>query len=424
MMMSGALMGCADTPTEPVLPNPPEAVTANLTSLRYVEITWQARPGSENIVSYSIYRDGLFMGETATLSAIDSIATQASSHEYSVASHSADGVVSERSAPVSIFVPDRVAPTILTTTPADGAMNVSQTPSVQARFSEPMDPSSITPSTLTVKDAITGSEVAGSLTYNSSTRTATWVASPALPPERRFIVSVTTGIKDVAGNPVSNPVSFSFTVRETGAPFVTGFTPPDGSVLPIGTFPTVSFSERMGNLDGVLWLTQSGSLVSRGGSFDTLTNTVTIRPGRAIQSFVPYTILVGASALDVAGNPVASSVSFTISYGEWSLPRITSTTPANGSTGVALNTVLWVDVDPAIHLVNDYDVAFNLRVTGSSTLVLPSIRRLLPSGTRYELAFFEPLQPNTSYTAVFYHFFTDSKGVRHEEERVWTFTTR
>ena len=422
VIVSAFIFLCAcstETATGPILPSPPEAITASEMANRQIEIKWQARPASEKISSYDVYRDGLLIASTPGLSLVDSLATQSQMHEYSVASR-ADSIVSERSAGVSIFVRDAIPPRVILVTPAEGTVDVAPSVAVQVRFSESMDSTSFSASSVVVKDASSGAGYTGSLTYSKASRTLSWTPTPALPSQRRILVTVSS-VKDTSGLSITQPVSFSFTIRETGAPTIVGFTPANGSTVPVGTFPTITFSKRMGNLAGLVWLNPAGSLYAQGGTQDTLTNTVTMTPTKRVQSNVPYTIRVNDQTTDRAGNPFEGTFTYTFMYGEWSLPEIASVYPAEGATGVELKPTLIVDLASPTQLYNDYEIRFNVRKTGAST-TLGGIQVTPNSGTRITLIV-PTLEPNTNYTAVFYHFFTDSKGVRRELEKVWSFTT-
>ena len=98
---------------------------------------------------------------------------------------------------------DTVAPTVLTVSPANGSADVCLTRSVSATFSEPMDASTITAATLRVTDA--GVAVPGTVSYDASSRVASFVASAAtgFAASRTFVVTVVSGsagVKDLAGN--------------------------------------------------------------------------------------------------------------------------------------------------------------------------------------------------------------------------------
>jgi Big-like domain-containing protein len=276
-----------------------------------------------------------------------------------------------------------------------------------------------------VTDAESGQVVAGTVGYAATTRTATWTPAPSLPPERRVTVTVTTGVKDVAGNALDAPYSFGFQVREMVAPFIVSYSPPNGSTVPIGAWPTVQFSERMGSgsLAAGMRMVDSASrgVRSVGLFYDTLTNVVTMIPG-AFKSFNPYTFLIDERVLDLAGNGNATLLEFTVRFGEWTLPKIVSTIPENGATGVPINPTITIALDAPVYGVNDYEPRFTWRRNGQIVGMSYSYS-LDASRTRFILRPLGDLTPASDYTVTFVHFFTDSKGVRHEEQVSLTFRT-
>jgi len=103
-------------------------------------------------------------------------------------------------------VPDTTPPTVISTSPASGATMVSFGSSVTATFSKPVEPNTIS---FTVKDSA-GSAVAGTVSYNSSTNTATFTPSAGLNPSTIYTATV-SGAQSLAGIPMTGPVSWSFT---------------------------------------------------------------------------------------------------------------------------------------------------------------------------------------------------------------------
>ena len=106
------------------------------------------------------------------------------------------------------------APTVTATVPADGATGICPTNSATTTFSEAMDASTINATTFTVTDA--GVAVAGTVSYNATTRVARFAAtSPTgFAPSRTFVATIrsgSTGVKDVAGNPLAADRVFGFT---------------------------------------------------------------------------------------------------------------------------------------------------------------------------------------------------------------------
>ena len=107
--------------------------------------------------------------------------------------------------------PDVVAPVVSGRSPGVGAVDVAATSPVSVTFSEPVVGSSVVMSV----SAAGGGVVAGSVSYDVGSRTATFTPSGPLANSTVFSVAV-SGAADAAGN-VMVPVSWNFT---TAAPIV------------------------------------------------------------------------------------------------------------------------------------------------------------------------------------------------------------
>jgi YVTN family beta-propeller protein len=96
-------------------------------------------------------------------------------------------------------------PVVISTTPASGATTVSTNTLITATFSKDMDATTITAGTFTV------SGVAGAVSYNATTRTATFTPSTTLSDSITYTATVTTGVKDTKGNSLASDFTWTFT---------------------------------------------------------------------------------------------------------------------------------------------------------------------------------------------------------------------
>ncbi len=101
---------------------------------------------------------------------------------------------------------DTTPPTVTSTSPTAGASGVAVTTTVTATFSEDMDATTIKSSTFTLNNGVTGT-----VSYNAGTRTATLTPSANLASGTVYTATITTGVKDAAGNPMSAAKIWSFT---------------------------------------------------------------------------------------------------------------------------------------------------------------------------------------------------------------------
>ena len=110
-------------------------------------------------------------------------------------------------------VPDTTPPTVSTTNPTSGATNVSTSSALTVTFSEPIDPATVTAATVTLKDSA-NNPVTGNITTNGATVTFAVPPGTPLNSGTTYTTTLTTGVKDLAGNALAIPFVWSFT---TGA---------------------------------------------------------------------------------------------------------------------------------------------------------------------------------------------------------------
>jgi hypothetical protein len=108
--------------------------------------------------------------------------------------------------------PRTTPPVVTSNTPTSGATGVPQFPLISAQFDE-----AINPATLVLSLATSGNQaVAGSTSYDSQTRTATFSPSAALAPLATYTASVQA--TDLAGNAMTAPTKWSFTTVAASCP--------------------------------------------------------------------------------------------------------------------------------------------------------------------------------------------------------------
>lgn len=114
---------------------------------------------------------------------------------------------------------DIAPPTITSTVPINNAINVGINQAVNATFSKAMDPTTISTATFTL---VTGNApVTGTVAYDVPSHVATFTPLSNLAPNATYTATVSTGVKDVAGNAlvsgaVPNPWMFTTGTTPTG----------------------------------------------------------------------------------------------------------------------------------------------------------------------------------------------------------------
>jgi hypothetical protein len=120
---------------------------------------------------------------------------------------------------------DTVQPKVVSLNPSNGAIGVPLLPSIVVTFSEPVQISSISTSTFQVRDSA-GNIVPGSMSMEPAgvpPKVITFKPTSPLASSRSYSVTITTGVKDLAGNPLASVAKSSFT---TGAQAPAGTSPP------------------------------------------------------------------------------------------------------------------------------------------------------------------------------------------------------
>jgi hypothetical protein len=160
---------------------------------------------------------------------------------------------------------DTVAPTVSAVAPTEGTTDVAVTANTEATFSEAMDPATITGSTFTLLKQGATTPVEAQVSYDSATKKATLDPSVDLEAGATYTVTLkggASGVKDLAGNPLTADKSWSFSTAATPPPADT--TAPDTTIDsgPSGTITvaeaTFTFSSEAGatfecRLDGAAY---------------------------------------------------------------------------------------------------------------------------------------------------------------------------
>ncbi len=207
-------------------------------------------------------------------------------------------------------------PSVRSETPAPSTTGVAVSSPVSAVFNEAVQSGTIT-FTLT---SSTGSAVAATVAYNSSTNTATLTPSAALAYATTYTANV-SGAKDTAGDPMSGPVTWSFTT-DAEQPAVTAESPATGDTgVAVSSPVSAVFNEDVQSGTITFTLTSSsGPAVVGSLSYDSATNTATFTPNAALASNTAYTASI-TGAKDTAGDPISGPFTWTF-----------TTEPATGTT--------------------------------------------------------------------------------------------
>ena len=234
---------------------------------------------------------------------------------------------------------DNQPPTIASVTPASGAAGVSVGATVTARFSEPMDPATITTATIGLATA-SGTAVPANVTYDPATRTATLTPAAALAFGTQYRVTIEGGptdprVKDVAGNALAADTTWTFTTQTSASPILllTSSTRPFSSYVGeilkaegLNSYTTLDISRLSISLLNAFSVAVVGEMPLTPTDVATLTSWVngggrliTLRPDTQLASLLGITyqgttLTNGYLLVNTASGPGAGIVGQTIQY--------------------------------------------------------------------------------------------------------------
>lgn len=309
-----------------------------------------------------------------------------------------------------------IAPTVISTDPANLATNVALNKIISATFSVPMNASTLTGSTFTVKQGTT--PVAGTVTYSGST--AYFTPTVNLQPGLIYTATITTGAKNLAGTPMASDYTWTFTTLTLVAPTVISTDPANSAngvvlnkvitatfsvAMDASTINTSSFTLKQGTTTITGVVTYSGT-------------TATFTPSVNLTAGTTYTATITNSVKNLAGTAMVNDYIWTFTTLVVP-PTVISTDPANNATNVALNKVISatfsVNMDQSTITTSSFTlklgttaVAGTVSGSGANATFTPSVNLL--SGNTYTA---------TITTAV-----KDLAGTSLVTNYVWKFSTK
>jgi tetrahydromethanopterin S-methyltransferase subunit B len=200
----------------------------------------------------------------------------------------------------TIARPDTDPPRVTSTSPV---VNVPIDSSISAMFSEAMDPATTTVSSFLIYQGTTS--LAGLVNYAGVTVTFNPDVNFAY--ETTYTATITTGARDLAGNPLGNNFEWTFRTSmtpDTTRPIVTAVGPFTDVALDSNIQAT--FSEAMDPTTvttATFTLMQGSTLLS--GLVDFANLTATFNPDANFSQNTTYTATVSTGARDLAGNAVS-----------------------------------------------------------------------------------------------------------------------
>ncbi len=305
-----------------------------------------------------------------------------------------------------------ICPTVVSTDPAAGAINVVTNKKISVVFNEAMDPNSINTSTIQLKQG--SNFVLGTVSYSGVTAVFT-PASPLLA-NTVYTGTITTGVKDPAKNAMV--ADFVWTFNTGNTPVVVSTDPANAATeVPLSKVISATFSTPMDATTMVAanyFVKQGNTLVP--GAVTYSGSTIVFTPTSPLTPNTVYTGTVTTGAKDVAGNAVATNYTWSFSTG--GIPAVVSTDPANGDLNISLNKVISATFNKKMNNATLNVLTYTLK-QGSTNI--PGTYSF--NGTTASLTPLGMLTNNTVYTVTITTGAKDSAGNSLPADYVWNFTT-
>lgn len=250
--------------------------------------------------------------------------------------------------------PDAVAPTAVID-PAGGSVEVPTDAVLAVTFSEVINPTTVTSSTLRLFHQATGAMLEGGSNVPGG-RQATFTPAAPLLPGTTYRFEVTSGVTDLAGRALVPAASTFVTaaVDDSFAPAVLVVSPPDGaSEVPVNARITALVSEPVAAASvsaGALTVTAGGLPVAGVLGLSGDRRRLSFTPAAPLLAGAVHGLAIGGFT-DLAGNPVASvTTSFTTSPGgaaDAEGPTVVAVSPPDGATFVPVTAAVeWTFSEP------------------------------------------------------------------------------
>jgi hypothetical protein len=309
-------------------------------------------------------------------------------------------------------------PSVVSTSPAQGAINVAINAPISATFSMAMKSASITSTTFTVTSP--GGAVAGSVSYSGMV--ATFTPKAALAYGTVYTATITTGATNLGGIPLLTNHVWSFTTAAIiPVPTVVSVVPLDGTAnVPVNQALSATFSVAMNpatinattfTVKGPVGAAVSGVVAYTG-------KVATFTPSAHLANSTAYTATITTGTTSAAGASLAANYVWTFTTIA-PPPVVVSTLPANKAQSVPISQALSATFSEAMNPATINSASFT--VTGAKGVAIPGA--VAYSGLKATFTPSAHLANSTAYTATITTGATSAAGVFLATNHVWTFTT-
>ena len=313
-------------------------------------------------------------------------------------------------------------PAVTLTVPSNGRTNVPLNQKLVATFNSPMTASTITAAgTFTLALGGGGAAVAGTVTYDTASNSATFAPTAALTANTPYTATVTTAAQSAQGNPLPAIYVWSFTTGQVAnaiAPTVISTDPINlANSVPLNQKIAATFSAPMDpatiSAAGTFTLAVTAGGAAVPGAASYAGSTAFFTPTANLTPTTNYTATITTAAKDLTGVAMASpNYTWTFTTGtvaNATAPTITVTNPASAAMSVPIDQTISATFSAQMDPTTLTNATFTLAVAGGGASVNGSVTYDPAS----QIATFTPsanLLGNTTYTATISNQVQDLSG--------------
>lgn len=341
---------------------------------------------------------------------------------------------------------DNTVPTVTAMSPGEDTTGMGTNTRLTATFSEAMAPAGINTDNFRLTDGSVAADgvtlilYPGTVSYDATNRIAVFTPTGGLVANTRYIATVVTGIKDLAGNPLTTDFAWDFVTGGAADNTAPAVTSTSGMGVAINRKISATFSEEMRSLT----LTPENFRVTGPGATPVSgavtyhDRTAIFEPAGNLATNTTYTATITTGATDLAGNALQANATWVFTTGanaDAAAPVVTSADPANAESGVAINRTINVSFNEPMNPATI--TTANFMVTGPGDVpvmgtVVFDVGNNTATFTRHNHLTtpvdFHPtpvsyLDPDTTYTATLTTGAMDMAGNRLANDLTWSFST-
>ena len=303
-------------------------------------------------------------------------------------------------------------PLVVSTDPANGAVDVSPNKIITATFNMSMNPATLNASTFTVKQGTT--VIVGAISFSGTV--ATFAPTTPLDENKIYTCTITKGAENTVGTELASDYVWTFT---TGLRPIVVSTDPANNAIGVAFNKAISATFNMPM--NALTLTATTFTVKQGattivGTISYTGSTVTFTPSLPLTGNTIYTCTITTDAKNLAGTALANNYVWTFTTS--AVPIVVSTDPTNNATAVPLNKVIRATFNMPMNQSTLNATSFTVK-QGATTIV----GTISYSGSTVSFTPNSSLEGNKIYTATITTGAQNLAGIPLANNYVWNFTT-